>query len=161
MREGAAGGQFMTILVIGYGSELRGDDIAGRLLARGVATWHLPNLSVIETHQLTPELAEPIAAATVVIFADAAAEPLSSPHLTQLTAQPAASHGHTSDPAGLLALVAMLYGKPPVAYQVALPACQFELGTPPSATVLRSIEQGLALVRELVVQIGVHQLSED
>ena len=47
-----------NVLVIGYGSPLRGDDAAGPLAARQLAQ---RGFEAIEAHQLTPELAEKVA----------------------------------------------------------------------------------------------------
>ena len=52
------------LLIIGIGNSLRRDDGAGLVLARGLAeTWQTAGhrVQLIETHQLVPELAEPIA----------------------------------------------------------------------------------------------------
>ena len=61
-------------LVIGYGNELRGDDAAGPRVAAAVEQWQLPGVRVLILHQLTPELADPIASSGLVIFVDAALE---------------------------------------------------------------------------------------
>jgi len=53
------------VLVIGYGSELRGDDAAGPTAARRLRS---TGLSALDVHQLTPEIAERSAAARVVFF---------------------------------------------------------------------------------------------
>ena len=58
------------ILVIGYGNTLRSDDGAGQRVAELVAEWKLPNVRSLPVHQLTPELAEPISQAELVIFVD-------------------------------------------------------------------------------------------
>ena len=59
-------------LVIGYGNELRGDDAAGPRVAAAVEQWQIPDVRVLIRHQLTPELADPIASSGLVIFVDAA-----------------------------------------------------------------------------------------
>jgi len=60
-----------TILVIGYGNSLRSDDGAGCRVADIVASWDLPYVRSLTVHQLTPELAEPIAQSDLTIFVDA------------------------------------------------------------------------------------------
>ncbi len=57
--------------MIGYGNTLRSDDGVGPRVAMAVASWGWPGLKAIAVHQLTPELAEPLAAAELAIFVDA------------------------------------------------------------------------------------------
>src|SRR6516162_5819563 len=59
------------VLVIGFGNTLRGDDGVGPHVAGIVASWELPGLRSMVATQLTPELAEPVAAAERVVFVDA------------------------------------------------------------------------------------------
>ena len=66
-----ANSNFGTILVIGYGNSLRSDDGAGCRVADIVASWDLPYVRSLTVHQLTPELAEPIAQSDLTIFVDA------------------------------------------------------------------------------------------
>src|SRR4029079_16715395 len=64
----------VRLLIIGYGNRLRGDDAAGYLAAESLRTLLIaPDIEILAVHQLTPELAEPIAVAGRVIFLDAAA----------------------------------------------------------------------------------------
>src|SRR5947207_2352820 len=64
-----------TVLIIGYGSSLRGDDGAGSIAAELLAERFKENdVQVRRCHQLVPELAEPISCAEVVIFVDACRE---------------------------------------------------------------------------------------
>src|SRR5436305_5490516 len=60
-----------TVVVIGYGNTLRGDDAAGPRAARAVASWDLPGVIAKAVPQLTPELAELVAAAHLAVFVDA------------------------------------------------------------------------------------------
>ena len=60
-----------TILVIGYGNTLRSDDGVGPRVAMAVASREWPGFNAIAVQQLTPELAEPLAAAELAIFVDA------------------------------------------------------------------------------------------
>jgi hydrogenase maturation protease len=73
----------LRALIIGYGNPLRGDDRLGWQVADQVseAVENFGELSradkstkVIAVHQLTPELAEPISEAELVIFVDASLE---------------------------------------------------------------------------------------
>lgn len=59
-------------LIIGYGNPLRGDDGLGWHVAQRLAAVLPQHRARIEVcHQLTPELAEPISRADLVIFIDA------------------------------------------------------------------------------------------
>jgi hydrogenase maturation protease len=62
-----------AILVVGYGNALRGDDGVGCRVAELLASdARLPGARIEARHQLTPELAEDIAAAGLVVLIDAA-----------------------------------------------------------------------------------------
>ena len=60
-----------TLLVIGYGNTLRGDDGVGRRMAEELAERNLPRVRTRSVHQLTPELAEDLADCGAAIFVDA------------------------------------------------------------------------------------------
>ena len=45
-----------TVLVIGYGNDLRSDDAVGKRVAEAVATWKLLSVQALAVHQLTLEL---------------------------------------------------------------------------------------------------------
>ena len=62
------------ILLIGYGSTLRGDDAVGRHVVEIFAGRSLPNVTTISVTQLVPELAAQIATAQAVIFVDASGD---------------------------------------------------------------------------------------
>jgi len=61
-------------LIIGYGNPLRGDDGLGWEVADRIARNADESMKVLATRQLTPELAEPISNADVVVFVDACYE---------------------------------------------------------------------------------------
>jgi hydrogenase maturation protease len=62
----------VTVVVIGYGNTLRGDDGAGPAVAQAIADRALPGVRSLAVPQLTPELAEIVAEANLVVFVDAA-----------------------------------------------------------------------------------------
>ena len=116
------------VLVIGYGSSLRGDDAAGPLAARRLASM---GYDAIEAHQLTPELAERVAAARTVIFLDAHAElPPGEVSTISLSATLAAAPPleHHASPAGLLEVARAAYGVAPRAWMVGMGGETFDLG---------------------------------
>ena len=65
------GDDLKTILVIGYGNDLRSDDAVGQKVANAIAAWKLPQVTSLCVHQLTPELASFLATAELAIFIDA------------------------------------------------------------------------------------------
>ena len=142
-----------TILVIGYGNDLRGDDAAGPRAAAQIDAWALPGVEVRALHQLTPELAEPLAAADRAIFLDA--HPVSSGPDVRVQrlhpAIPTARLAHTCDPQALLALARTAFGRWPQAWWITIPAADFAFGAPLSALAQRGIAEALATVRLLLV----------
>ncbi len=61
-----------TCLIVGYGNPLRSDDGAGSKAAAALESeLSSPELRVIAAHQLTPEMAEPVARSSRVLFLDA------------------------------------------------------------------------------------------
>src|SRR5690348_5980583 len=93
-------------LVIGYGNTLRSDDGAGPRAAAEVGAWGVPGLRAWAVHQLTPELASPIASARLVVFVDARLVGPEGPRVDATTIAPGSAPGlglgHLGDPRGLL-----------------------------------------------------------
>ena len=139
-------------LVIGYGNGLRGDDAIGIVIAEAVAAWNLPHVKVIACHQLTPELSEDISEAALVIFADAAAT--GSPGDVTLTAvepaDPTTSSAHAGDPARLLGLAQVVFGKCPPAWTITVAAEDMDFREGLTETAQRGVNEALARVRGLV-----------
>lgn len=136
------------IIAIGYGNELRSDDSIGLRVAKALPQSQIKSFTV---HQLTPELAEPLANSQLAIFIDACLTTES----TQVQVQkilPTSSQfiaGHTADPPSLLALTQALYNYSPLAWWIKVPGVNFELGyslSPIAAT-------GMAIALEKITQI--------
>jgi hydrogenase maturation protease len=142
-------------LVIGYGNEQRGDDAAGPEVARRIAALSLPNVLAIETQQLTPELAESIAAAARVFFVDACPEETRHEPLGAIATPLAPSEDgdfvtHSLRPEHILALAKLLYGRAPPAWLVAIESSAFAPNEPLSPAVLPKIDRAAAyLLQEL------------
>ena len=142
------------ILVLGYGNELRGDDAAG---PRVVASLEESNPDACQTlvrHQLTPELAETISTMRGVIFVDAAVG------CSRLNARPLhpGNHvpmwDHRCGPADLLALSQQLFGRCPAAWQVDIPAEQFEFGADLSPTTAAAVPPACREVLSLCANLA-------
>jgi hydrogenase maturation protease len=140
-----------SVLVIGYGNTLRGDDGAGVQAAELIAERH-PEIACIYTHQLTPELAERIAESDIVFFIDAQVE------LQEVTArliepkteidQP---RTHFFSPASLLSFSQQLYGRTPSrAYLVGIPASEFEFSEHVSSATAKAIIECMNIVDRLL-----------
>ncbi|HZW30616.1 MAG TPA: hydrogenase maturation protease, partial [Isosphaeraceae bacterium] len=155
-----AGGR---VLVIGYGNTLRTDDGVGRRVAMAVASWELPGMRSIAVHQLTPELAEPLANAELAIFVDARfADGEETVEVHRL--EPSASRGglgHVSDPRSLLALARAIYGGSPRTWLVMVPAADLSLGEGLSSTAARGAEVALARIATLIEAEGHRCLGSD
>jgi hydrogenase maturation protease len=141
-----------TLLVIGYGNDLRGDDAAGQHAAAQVDAWRLPGVEVRTLHQLTPEFAEPLAAADRAVFLDAhTVSGGTGVHVRRLHPTTTTSRsGHICDPQGLLALARTAFGRTPEAWWITIPATDFSFGAPPSPLAARGVADALAIVRRLL-----------
>jgi hydrogenase maturation protease len=144
------------VLVLGWGSSLRRDDAAGATAAEAVAALHDPRIDARSLHQLFPELAEPLAAASVAIFLDArVAGPGETITVAPLEGDPPAAGrapalAHTADALDLLALTKSLYGRRPRAWLVTIPATDLELGEGLSPTAQAGVAAAVAAVRALI-----------
>jgi hydrogenase maturation protease len=146
-----------SVVVIGYGNDLRGDDAVGMRVAAAVAGWRVAGMRVFAVRQLVPELAEMLAAARLAIFVDAcpvtAGSGRRAPRLEVHALAPdagASALGHASDPRQLLALAQSLYGAHPQAWLVTVPAATFKLGDALSPTAVRGISAALGQIRQLI-----------
>ncbi len=118
-----------SVLIIGYGNELRGDDGIGPYVVAELADLNLPGVRTRVVHQLVPELAEEVADVEQVIFVDAGVG-RDDDEVHVVPIGPADSgdvFGHFADPMGLLALTDRVYGRVPVAWMVTVPCREFQL----------------------------------
>lgn len=140
------------IILIGYGSSLRGDDVIGRLVAEGVADLHLPNVFAISCTQLVPELAAQIAEARAVIFVDASiGEQNRRVAVHQLTCGPdirPASHIVAAQ--SLLELAAACYQRSPPVWLITVPANDFETTEQVSPAARQNVIAAVGAVERLL-----------
>ena len=117
------------VLVIGYGNELRSDDGVGPKVAAEVAEWNVPGIKAIICHQLTPELTNPIASATHVVFVDAA---LGAGDMVQCREIEPEENSqvmtHAANPASLLALTKQAFRRCPPASWLTIPVLDADFG---------------------------------
>ena len=139
-------------LVVGVGNVLRGDDgVAFSAIARIAADPRCAGVNVVVHHQLTPELAEEVAAATRFILVDA--EVALAPGEVRVRRLSPTGGGeplsHHVAPEGLLALARLLYGHAPPAWTVSVGLVSTELGEPLSGPV----EAALPAVTDAVARL--------
>ena len=118
------------VVVIGFGSPIRGDDALGPLVADQLAEeFQLPQVEVFSRHILTTEMAESLRDATLVLFVDAAIDgPVGKVVQRRLTPRRdvADTIAHSVDARGLLAWTEALYGQAPPALLLSTRAVTFE-----------------------------------
>jgi len=140
------------MLIVGYGSTLRGDDGVGPAVAELIDAKHLEGVQVIACHQLTPELADPISCARTVVFVDAAID-LSDDAVRVSPVAPVAAHQvmvHTASPGGLLHLARSVFNGCPAAWLVEIPVAEMGIGEDLSPFAQRGVNQAVTKVLELL-----------
>lgn len=151
--------QSSRFAVIGYGNQLRDDDAIGPLIAARIAQWNLPYVRTVTVHQLTPELAETLAAVDCAIFVDACRTSRLHADVRVTRLEPVGCEttgssvpvlGHTSDPRSLLALTQSVYGRHPRAWWVEVPAEDFGVGDRLSSTAERGMADALEEIEGLI-----------
>lgn len=144
-------------LVIGLGNPLRGDDGLGwHVIEQLRGTGVEGHADLLACHQLTPELAAPVAQSARVIFVDAAQGGLVGEVCLERinpeagsAARPAALSHHL-DPAGLIRYTKQLYAEVPEAMIVSVRGAAYGLSEHLSEPVLGAIPQVLRVLNELL-----------
>lgn len=150
--------QHCTFLIVGYGTELRGDDAVGSQVATAIAAWGEPDLRSLAVQKLSPELSEPLANAEYVIFVDACRmnypEGIRFIPITTCGSEPCGCSiptlGHTCDPCSLLAVTQSVYGSRPQAWWLEIPATDFGVGKGLSAIAELGIARALEKIQFLI-----------
>jgi len=144
-------------LIIGMGNPLRGDDGLGwhvieRLRDRAVDD----GADLLACHQLTPELAAPVAQSERVIFIDAAAgEPAGEIRVERVEAVDGSDSlpgalSHRLDPPALVGYAKALYGKVPEAILVSVKGSDYPFSENLSEAAMSAVPGVLRLVDELL-----------
>ena len=141
-------------LVVGYGNPLRTDDGLGWQAAVRLAALLPPEAGeVMAAQQLTPEMAEPISRAGLVVFVDAR-EGDQPGRIDCRTVVPARdtdlTFSHDVDPPSLLALARMLYAACPPAVIVTVDGADFGYGAELSPVVSAALPEVVQWVTQLV-----------
>ncbi len=146
----------MHTLLIGCGNSLRGDDAAGLVvverLKKSLSAESKKVVTVLQSQQLLPELAEPMSKADQVIIVDAAVgENPGEVHSELLSVELGSpDFTHHVTPAVLLAYVQALYGRSPPTTILSITAKSFDLGADLSSEVRCGIETAVALIQTLI-----------
>jgi hydrogenase maturation protease len=136
-----------TLLVIGYGNTLRGDDGVGPRLVAELEARSLPHVTTLACALLTPELADPVSQADVVIFVDAAVDASREVQFRKL--EPADSSqlmAHAANPRTILALARDVFGHTPEAWWLTIPAEDLSFTEQLTTTAQQGLERALDLV---------------
>jgi hydrogenase maturation protease len=146
------------VLIIGFGNPLRGDDGFGWHAARTIsAQIHSPDVQVIASHQLTPELAEDISQAERVLFIDVARDlpqgEVRCEAIASMGAQKLASplsYSHHLSPSTLLDVCGELYGSTPPAFLVSVGGEEFSPRDCLSKTVSEILDDVISVVQKFI-----------
>jgi hydrogenase maturation protease len=150
-------------LIVGYGNTLRGDDGLGPRVAELLeAHPRLAGATIMQRHQLTPELAADIAEHTLVVLIDASEDVRPGEIAVRRLARdraavestssgmPGGTWTHHVDADSLLALARELWGTAPEVYVVGVGVESMELGESLSPVVERALPEVVETVVRLV-----------
>lgn len=139
------------VLIIAYGNPLRADDGLGWRAAELLGAPE--SAEVLTLHQLTPELAEPVSVANLVIFIDAAEGGTPGQWQCREVARAAPAgrpFTHHVDPAALLEAAAAIYGHAPRAFLFTMYGEAFGYEEGLSATVAESLPSLVDAVKTII-----------
>lgn len=150
-------------LIIGYGNPLRGDDGVGWEVASRLAA-AIPSdaAHILTVHQLTPELAEPVSEADLVIFIDASdvGEP-GTWRCDQAKPRCASGNslGHHFDVAGLLAYSEAVFKASPWALIVSIAVESFDFQDHLAPSVEAALPEVIDYIRKIVCGAASNQMT--
>jgi hydrogenase maturation protease len=145
MSTGPVGG----LLVVGIGSELHGDDAAGRVVASRIGALRLAGVQVRSMVQLVPELVEDLATCVRVAFVDADPSSVVTAVWEIRSVVDKTTSIHHMTPAGLLRLVEVVGLHVPDAVMVGVPAQSFDLGSGLSPLTRTGIDAAVEAILQL------------
>lgn len=142
-------------VVIGYGNGLRGDDAVGPLAAEAMAAdVRFAGVTVLSVHQLTPELADDVAVATMLVVVDAIVDG-ASPGMVR-TARIDTENGgtpftHHVSAGTILGLAQLLHGYAPAGTAVTVSVADLDGDGGLTPAVAAAVPQVVELVAGLVL----------
>jgi hydrogenase maturation protease len=146
-----------SILLIGFGNTLRRDDGLGCLIAGAVDRLAYPGVRTIAEAQLTPDLAEVVAASRLAVFVDARRIGPSDRLIVEPLEPARASYGsldHAIGPRFVLGLCRVLFGRCPPSRLISVPAADFSFGDDLSPVAVRGMRQALDAIDELIARVS-------
>ena len=133
---------YASTLIIGIGNPLRSDDGLGWAVAEHLSQERHPNCAIHMVHQLTPDVAQWMANASLVVMVDASHEGKPGElHVRPLSpsAQPGAIGTHHTTPEELAALTTIIYGHCPPVMLVSMTGADFGIGERLSSIVAKRL----------------------
>ena len=146
------------VLVIGFGNPLRSDDSFGiQTVERLKASVEAEEVEFVECQQLTPELAEPVSRADLVLFVDADMDGVAgSIHsrrvLPEVRRRSSDALVHHLDPQALLGLSETLYQHAPHAMLMTVTGECFGYGSQLSPEVEKELPGVVEHMKELIAE---------
>ncbi len=154
------------VLVLACGNPLRGDDGIAILLARYLRDEFCdPQTEIQSSRQWTPELAEPISQADIVLFLDASAT--IQPGEVQLkriapTSEFSSSMTHSMSPESLLALAVQLYFRAPErAFLLTIGGESFDHADQVSEPVRAAIPHAMDQIKAVLPGVSLPETASD
>lgn len=148
-------------LLLGIGNVLRSDDGLGRVVVEQLARTGELDGEILSIHQLTPELALPMAEASLVVIIDASREGRPGEMRVRTLSSPVqpigAASAHHATPEELVALTSLAYGRCPPLIVISVTGADFSIGehlSPPVA-------QALSLVKIFIRQLSIFNEREE
>lgn len=146
------------VLVVGYGNSLRSDDGLGWHLAERLGEDpRFDGVTVLQRHELMPELALDFSRVGLVVLVDASHTPAAGT-FTIDRVEPASSSemtwSHHLSPSSLLALARELYGEAPDVVAVSVGVESLEVGDRLSPVVEAALPRVADAVVELIAEHG-------
>ena len=144
----------VNLWIIGYGNSHRRDDGVGRHVTDQLILRYgaVAGVHILSLHQMGPELAEDIQAASGIIFVDAVQGELSGCNRWRRI-QPVADMAgvsHSLTATALLGLTQVLYSRCPPAWMVSIQGCDFDFGEGLSQTAVVSAMQAITEISRFI-----------
>jgi hydrogenase maturation protease len=156
----------VDVLVIGYGSRVRGDDALGPIVADQLSRLFTTeySIAVVSTHQLTFDLSERVSRARYVVLIDAATGEVPGT-ITCRRVEPAGESApsmlHHMEAGALLASTQVLYGVVPPTYIWSMVGDAFEFGESLSPALERAVPELVKQLTQFIRMLGLHQSTEE
>jgi hydrogenase maturation protease len=139
-------------LVIAYGNPLRCDDGVAWHVGRALADLHFPDVEILISHQLTPEMALSVSRAGHVLFIDATGKGQPG-EITAAIIKPQTDSSfftHDFSPGTILGLTNELYGKRPTAMLLSICGENFDHGDQLSSPMREALPRLIAEAKRLL-----------